>query len=143
MTDRANTPLRVLAGLGALVLLVGFASLAVAVGAYNARPMALGSADENLVVIGGSNNTVEIIESGIHDPSLDDGIREQLERNLIAQNALQGSGTNMLRLALPYIGPRFEAHTAIISVGLCLLIGATVASAALWRAPEIEGARRG
>ena len=84
---------------------------------------------------------VEIIESGIHDPSLDVGIRDQLQRNLIAQNALQGSGTNMLRLAIPYIPPRFEAQAATIAAGLALLIGAVVTGAALWRRPMTEKRR--
>jgi hypothetical protein len=141
MITRANVPVRALAALGAVLLIVGLASLSVAIRAYDARPIALGSADANLDVIGGSNDMVEIIESGIHDPSLDDGIRDQLERNLIAQNALQGSGTNMLRLALPYAAPRFEAQTATIAAGLALIVGAIVTGAALWRDPTHEGGR--
>jgi len=139
MISRINTPLRALVGLGALLLLVGVVALGMAVGSFNARPLALGSADRDLEVIGGSNTMVEIIESGIHDPSLDVGIRDQLQRNLIAQNALQGSGTNMLRLAIPYIPPRFEAQSAVIAAGLAMLIGAVVTGAALWRAPSPKG----
>lgn len=142
MTARANAPLRALVALGAVLFLVGLASLSVAIEAYNSRPIALGTTDKDLDVTSGTN-VVQIIESGIHDPSLDPTIRDQLQRNLIAQNALQGSGTNMLRLALPYAAPRFEAQTAIMAVGLSLLIGAAVAGAALWRAPDTEGARRG
>ena len=141
MTSRTNLPLRTLAGLGAFVLLVGVVALGMAVGSFNARPLALGSADGDLDVIGGSDDMVEIIESGIHDPSLDAGIRDQLQRNLIAQNALQGSGTNMLRLAIPYIPPRFEAQAATIAAGLALLIGAVVTGAALWRRPMTEKRR--
>ena len=125
MTRRINPPLAALAAAGILVVALGIGVLASAVGDYLARPVALGAASDNLDFFDEAEATL------MHDPSLNDNVREQLVRNLVAQESFEQRGNTVVSAAVPYSPPRFDLATSIIVVGLALLVGATAIKAAL------------
>ena len=125
VTRRVNVPLAALAGAGLLVMAIGIGILSAAVGDYFARPVALGAASDNLDFFDEAEATL------MHDPSLNDNVREQLVRNLVAQESFEQRGNTIVSSAAPYSAPRFDLATSIIVVGLALLVGATAIKAAL------------